>query len=222
MDIRDRDRIEALFSTYGSDIEVIIHTAAQPSHDWAATDPRRFLGQRQRHPEPPRGHAQALPRRPAFIFTSAPTRSTATIPTSSPWWSGRRVGRSPTHPYAEHGIDEDADRPDACTRLFGVSKVAADVLVQEYGRYFGMHTGCFRGGCLTGPGHSAPSCTASSPIWCKCAVTGQPYTVFGYKGKQVRDNIHSFDLVQMFWEFDQAPRRARSTTSAAADSAIAR
>ena len=90
--------------------------------------------------------------------------------------------------------------------LFGASKVAADVLVQEYGRYFGMKTACFRGGCLTGPGHSGAELHGFLAYLMKCAVTGTPYHVFGYKGKQVRDNIHSYDLVQAFWHFFQRPR----------------
>jgi CDP-paratose 2-epimerase len=90
--------------------------------------------------------------------------------------------------------------------LFGASKVAADVLVQEYGRYFGMNTVCFRGGCLTGPGHSGTQLHGFLAYLVKCAVTDTPYVVFGYGGKQVRDNIHSFDLVNAFWHFFEAPR----------------
>ena len=96
---------------------------------------------------------------------------------------------------------------DSCLHsLFGASKLAADVMVQEYGRYFGMRTACFRGGCLTGPGHSGTKLHGFLAYLVKCAVTGEPYTVFGYKGKQVRDNIHSYDLVNAFWHFIQAPR----------------
>ncbi len=90
--------------------------------------------------------------------------------------------------------------------VFGASKVAADVMVQEYGRYFGLKTACFRGGCLTGPGHSGAELHGFLSYLVKCAVTGRPYTVFGYKGKQVRDNIHSYDLVNAFWHFFNAPR----------------
>ena len=90
--------------------------------------------------------------------------------------------------------------------LFGASKVAADILVQEYGRYFGMKTVCFRGGCLTGPGHSGAQLHGFLAYLVKCALTDTLYTVFGYKGKQVRDNIHSFDLVNAFWHFFQNPR----------------
>ena len=86
------------------------------------------------------------------------------------------------------------------------SKLAADIVVQEYGRYFGMLTACFRGGCLTGPGHSGHELHGFLAYLAKCAVTGAPYTVLGYKGKQVRDNIHSYDLVNAFWHFIRAPR----------------
>jgi CDP-paratose 2-epimerase len=98
---------------------------------------------------------------------------------------------------------------DTCLHsLFGASKVAADVLVQEYGRYFGLRTACFRGGCLTGSGHAATQLHGFLAYLVKCAVTDTPYTVFGYKGKQVRDNIHATDLVEAFWSFFQRPRVA--------------
>jgi CDP-paratose 2-epimerase len=90
--------------------------------------------------------------------------------------------------------------------LFGASKVAADVLVQEYGRYFDMKTASFRGGCLTGPAHSGAQLHGFLAYLMKCTITGTPYTIFGYKGKQVRDNIHSFDLVNAFYHFYQNPR----------------
>ncbi len=98
-------------------------------------------------------------------------------------------------------------RIDQCTHsLFGASKVAADVMVQEYGRYFGMSTAAFRGGCLTGPQHSGAQLHGFLAYLVRCAVTGTPYTIFGYKGKQVRDNIHSRDLVSALWAFHRNPR----------------
>jgi CDP-paratose 2-epimerase len=112
----------------------------------------------------------------------------------------------PGHPYAEHGIDENMSVDHTKHSLFGVSKLAADAMVQEYGRYFGMNTVCFRGGCLTGPGHSGTMLHGFLSYLVKCAITGAPYTVLGYKGKQVRDNIHSYDLVNMFWHYYQNPR----------------
>jgi CDP-paratose 2-epimerase len=99
--------------------------------------------------------------------------------------------------------------------LFGASKVAADVLVQEYGRYFNMKTASFRGGCLTGPNHSGAQLHGFLSYLMKCAMTGTPYTVFGYQGKQVRDNIHSHDLINAFDEFYRAPASAKFTISAA-------
>ena len=90
--------------------------------------------------------------------------------------------------------------------VFGASKVAADVMAQEYGRYFGLRVGVFRGGCLTGPNHSGAQLHGFLAYLIKCIASGQKYSIFGYKGKQVRDNIHSFDLVNMFWHFHQDPR----------------
>jgi CDP-paratose 2-epimerase len=92
--------------------------------------------------------------------------------------------------------------------LFGASKLAADILVQEYGRYFGLYTACFRGGCMTGPAHSGVELHGFLAYLIKCAIAGAHYTIFGYNGKQVRDNIHSYDLVNMFWHFYQKPKVA--------------
>jgi CDP-paratose 2-epimerase len=110
------------------------------------------------------------------------------------------------HPYGTHGIDESMSIDQTKHSLFGASKAAADILVQEYGRYFGMKTVCFRGGCLTGPSHAGTELHGFLAYLMKCTVSGKPYRVFGYGGKQVRDNIHSHDLVEAFWHFFQAPR----------------
>jgi CDP-paratose 2-epimerase len=110
-----------------------------------------------------------------------------------------------THPFNQ-GIDETMNIDHCKHSLFGASKVAADILVQEYGRYFGLKTAAFRGGCLTGPGHSGTKLHGFLSYLMKCTMTGMPYQIFGYKGKQVRDNIHSHDLVNAFYHFYQAPR----------------
>lgn len=110
----------------------------------------------------------------------------------------------PSHKY-DSGISEDMSIDQSKHSLFGASKVAADVLVQEYGRYFDMKTVSFRGGCLTGPSHSGTQLHGFLAYLMKCAVTGKPYTIFGYKGKQVRDNIHSSDLISAFYEFYKSP-----------------
>ena len=111
----------------------------------------------------------------------------------------------PTHPYAG-GIREDMSIDQTLHSLFGASKVAADVLVQEYGQYFGIQTVVFRGGCLTGPNHAGTQLHGFLAYLMRCAVTDTPYTVYGYKGKQVRDNIHSADLIQAFYAFFKNPR----------------
>jgi CDP-paratose 2-epimerase len=112
------------------------------------------------------------------------------------------------HRLAVHGIDESMSIDTTLHSLFGVSKLAADLLVQEYGRYFGLRTACFRCGCLTGPGHSGAMLHGFLAYLVKCAVSGDSYTVFGYKGKQVRDNLHAADLVNAFWHFMQRPKVA--------------
>ena len=117
---------------------------------------------------------------------------------------------STNHPYYSRGIDESMSIDQSTHSLFGASKASADLLVQEYGRYFGMNTACFRGGCLTGGGHSGTELHGFLAYLMKCTVTGRPYTIYGYKGKQVRDNIHSRDLVAAIWEFAKAPTQGKA------------
>ena len=114
------------------------------------------------------------------------------------------------HPYFKDGIDEKMSLDHTKHSIFGASKVAADIMCQEYGKYFGMNIGVFRGGCLTGPNHSGAMLHGFLSYLMKCAITGTQYNIFGYKGKQVRDNIHSYDLVNMFWHFYQNPRQGEA------------
>ena len=206
IDIRDRDRIEALFAEYSSDIKMIVHTAAQPSHDWAANDPHTdFTVNANGTLTLLEATRKSCPDA-CFIFTST-NKVYGDNPNSLPLVElETRWEVDPTHPYFAHGIDEHLSVDHTKHSLFGVSKLAADAMVQEYGRYFGMNTVCFRGGCLTGPGHSGTMLHGFLSYLVKCALTGAKYTVFGYKGKQVRDNIHSLDLVNMFWHYYQNPR----------------
>jgi len=205
LDIRDREAVDKTFSKFGSSISVVIHTAAQPSHDWAARDPFTDFGVNALGTlnllEACRKHSpQAV-----FIFTST-NKVYGDAPNRLPLIElETRWELDPKHVYTS-GIDETLTIDQSKHSLFGASKVAADILVQEYGRYFGMKTVCFRGGCLTGPGHAGTELHGFLAYLMKCAVIGKPYRVFGYKGKQVRDNIHSFDLVEAFWQFCQAPR----------------
>ncbi len=206
IDIRNQIAVEQIFSHYGSDLKVIIHTAAQPSHDWAARQPEvdfsvNAVGTLNLL-EACRKHAPEA----SFLFTST-NKVYGDQPNSLPLVEREtRWEIDETHPFFEHGIDETMSVDQSTHSLFGASKLSADVLVQEYGRYFGMNTACFRGGCLTGPGHSGAMLHGFLSFLAKCAVTGARFEVLGYQGKQVRDNIHAFDLVNMFWHYHQNPR----------------
>jgi CDP-paratose 2-epimerase len=205
-DIRDAAAMDRIFAEYGPDIRLVVHAAAQPSHDWAARDPMKDFTVNANGTlvmlEATRRHCPDA----CFIYTST-NKVYGDLPNYLPLVEREtRWEVDPSHPYAEHGIDESMSIDQCKHSIFGASKVAADVMVQEYGRYFGMKTGVFRGGCLTGPAHSGTELHGFLSYLAKCAVTGAPYTVFGYKGKQVRDNIHAHDLIGMFWHFMQAPR----------------
>jgi len=205
-DIRRTEELEPIFKEYGSDIKLIVHTAAQPSHDWAAREPFTDFTVNANGTlnmlEMCRLHAPES----VFIFTST-NKVYGDNPNYLPLVEMEtRWEIDSRHPYYANGIDEEISIDHTKHSLFGASKVAADILVQEYGRYFGMKTGVFRGGCLTGPNHSGAQLHGFLSYLMKCTITGAPYTIFGYKGKQVRDNIHSHDLVNMFWHYYQAPR----------------
>ena len=205
-DIRDQSAMARTFARYGRSIAIVIHTAAQPSHDWAAREPITDFTTNANGTlivlEMTRQHCPEAP----FIFTST-NKVYGDTPNRLPLVElDTRWSVDAAHPYSAHGIDEAMSIDASLHSLFGVSKAAADLMVQEYGRYFGMRTACFRGGCLTGPGHSGAELHGFLSYLVKCAVSDRPYTVFGYKGKQVRDNIHSLDLVNAFWQFSQAPR----------------
>lgn len=207
IDIRDQAAIADLFKRYGSAISLVIHTAAQPSHDWAAREPHTDFTVNANGTlnllEATRQYAPNA----VFIFTST-NKVYGDTPNRLPLIElERRWEIDPRHTYA-NGIREDMSIDHTLHSLFGASKVAADVLVQEYGRYFGMATACFRGGCLTGPNHSGAQLHGFLAYLMRCAATGTSYTVYGYKGKQVRDNIHSADLIHAFDAFYRAPRSA--------------
>ena len=187
--------------------DLIVHCAAQPSHDLAKDRPfddfdinavgtlnlleaaRRALPGGAVHLHE---HQQGVRRRARTSGRSS---------------SSRRAGTTPTRPTT-HGIDENC-RVDACLHsLFGASKLAADLMVQEYGRYFGMPTVCFRGGCLTGPHHSGAELHGFLAYLARGVQEGRVYRIYGYKGKQVRDNIHAYDVCTASWRSSSAPRRA--------------
>jgi len=204
-DIRDGTQISRIFERYKRSIKLIIHAAAQPSHDWAARNPLVDFTVNANGtltlPEATRQHAPEA----AFIFMSA-NKVYGDAPNSLPLVElETRWEIDAKHPYYR-GIPETMSIDQTMHSLFGASEVAADVLTQEYGRYFGMKTACFRGGCLTGPNHSGTQLHGFLAYLMKCTVTGMPYTIFGYKRKQVRDNIHSADLIRAFDEFFKNPR----------------
>ena len=205
-DIRDLEALRRIFAGAASEIELIVHAAAQPSHDWAAREPITDFSinamgtlnllelTRQYCPQAP------------FIFTST-NKVYGDTPNALPLIElETRWEVDSSHPYAAHGIDESMTIDQSKHSVFGASKVAADVMVQEYGRYWGMNTVCFRGGCLTGPGHSGAELHGFLSYLMKCALLGREYHVFGYKGKQVRDNIHSEDLIDAFYQYYRNPR----------------
>lgn len=202
VDIRDRAAVLGFFKSRRPD--AIIHCAAQPSHDLAKDRPFddfdvNAVGTLNLL-EATRQYAADAP----FILLST-NKVYGDAPNELPLvetptrWEYARAGDY-------EGIDESC-RIDRCLHsLFGASKVAADILTQEYGRYFGMHTVCFRGGCLTGPHHSGVELHGFLSYLVKALLAGTPYTIFGYKGKQVRDQIHSYDVIRACEEYMKSPR----------------
>lgn len=202
-DIRDEKSIEEIFSK--NDFSLIIHTAAQPSHDWAVKEPLTdftinavgtlVLLESFRKYSPDA----------VFIFTST-NKVYGDNPNKLPFIEFEtRYELDKSHKYY-NGIDEKMSLDDCTHSIFGVSKTSADLMVQEYGRYFGLKTGVFRGGCLTGPAHSGAQLHGFLAYLASSIVKNREYTVFGYKGKQVRDNIHSYDVVNAFFHFYQKPK----------------
>ena len=204
LDIRDRQAVLDLVASVHPD--VIIHTAAQPSHDRAAAIPfddfdtnavgtLNFLeAARRACPESPFIHMSTNK-----VYGDRP--NTLALEELETRWDYADPA------YAE-GIAEDFSIDQSKHSLFGASKVAADIMVQEYGRYFNMPTCCLRGGCLTGPNHSGVELHGFLSYLVKCNLEAREYKVFGYKGKQVRDNIHSEDVARFMWEFASSPRVA--------------
>lgn len=205
LDIRDTDGVERLFAQHAAKVELIVHAAAQPSHDWAASEPQTDFAVNATGTlnllEASRAHCPEA----TFIFMStnkvygdAPNRLELEEYTT-------RLDLPTDHRWAS-GIDSSMSIDGSMHSLFGVSKAAADLMVQEYGRYFGIPTVCFRGGCLTGPSHAGTRLHGFLSYLMRCAISGQPYTIYGYAGKQVRDNIHSADVVAAFEAFHAAPQ----------------
>ena len=203
IDIRDKTALEKVFED--NKFDLIIHTAAQPSHDWAAREPLTDFsvnaGGTMNLLELYRTYSPDA----SFIFTS-----TNKVYGDTPNHLNLKEEETRIEYYDEKGnlgsIDESMSIDNCLHSVFGASKTGADVMVQEYGKYFGLKTGVFRGGCLTGPSHKGAELHGFLSYLIKCMVQGKPYTVYG-TGKQVRDNIHSWDLANLFWHFYKNPKR---------------
>jgi CDP-paratose 2-epimerase len=203
IDIRDKKAVENIYQE--NKFDLIIHCAAQPSHDWAAREPFTDFEVNANGTLNVLENFRKYCPEAVFIFTST-NKVYGDTPNTLPLQElDTRYEIEPGHKYA-NGIDESMSIDQCKHSIFGASKVAADVMVQEYGKYFDLKTACFRGGCLTGPAHSAAELHGFLAYLVKCIATGKKYTIFGYKGKQVRDNIHSFDLVNAFYHFYQNPK----------------
>lgn len=217
IDIRNYSDLEKVFKEYSFDIELVIHTAAQPSHDWAAKEPMTDFCVNALGTMNMLELTRLYCPNSTFIFTSTnkvygDRPNYLQIKEKDKRWEidlfqytdlqlltmGIGVGGS---------INEDMSIDSCKHSIFGASKVSADVMCQEYGKYFDMNVGIFRGGCLTGPNHAGAELHGFLSYLVKCIVHNNHYTIFGYKGKQVRDNIHSLDLINMFWEFHQNPKK---------------
>jgi CDP-paratose 2-epimerase len=200
LDIRDREGIRELFRAERPDF--IIHTAAQPSHDKAASIPYDDFDVNAVGTLNLLVAARDFCRDSPFCFTST-NKVYGDRPNHLPLAD---LGRRFDYADGRDGIDESMSIDNCLHSLFGASKVAADVLCQEFGRYFSMPVGVFRGGCLTGPQHSAVELHGYLAYIAHCAVTGKKYTIYGYEGKQVRDQIHAHDVAFLFLEFFRRPR----------------
>jgi CDP-paratose 2-epimerase len=207
LDVRDGDGIDRLFAEHGSRVELVVHAAAQPSHDWAASDPVTDFTVNANATlhllEASRRHCPDA----SFVFCST-NKVYGDCPNELPLLELETRLELPREHRWYRGVDTTMSIDRNLHSLFGVSKAAADLLVQEYGRYFGMPTVCFRAGCLTGPRHAGARLHGFLSYLMRCTITGEPYTVYGYGGKQVRDNLHSADLVRAFEAFHAAPRVA--------------
>jgi len=199
--IRYPEQYEKVFQN--NKFDLIIHTAAQPSHDWAAKDPLVDFDVNARATllllEATRKYC------PEAVFIHMSTNKVyGDRPNFISFTEGKKH-YTPNNEGYRNGIDEEMPIDDCMHSLFGCSKAAADLYVQEYGKYFGMKTVVFRGGCLTGENHKGAELHGFLSYLVKCAMTGKKYTIFGYKGKQVRDNIHSHDVCTAFHEVYKAP-----------------
>jgi CDP-paratose 2-epimerase len=204
-DIRDRLAVEDIFRRLGARISVVVHAAAQPSHDWAARDPGTDFSINAVGTLNLLECFRLYCPDACFIFTST-NKVYGDRPNLLRYVEQETRYELDSGERYQQGITENMEVDTCLHSVFGASKLAADVMTQEYGRYFGLKTVCFRGGTLTGPAHAAAELHGFLAYIMRCAVERRPYTVYGYKGKQVRDAIHAADLVRAFESYVRAPR----------------
>ena len=205
-DIRNFNKLKNIFKKYNKRIVSVIHCAAQPSHDWAAKEPLTDFSINATGTLNLLELTKQYANKSKFIFLST-NKVYGDKPNKIKLAEKRKRYEPVNKFYKANGIGEDMSIDNSKHSIFGSSKVAADILVQEYGKYFNLNTVCFRGGCLTGPSHSGAELHGFLSYLVKCCLNNKLYKVYGYKGKQVRDNIHSSDLVNMIWEFIKKPSR---------------
>lgn len=203
-DIRDKEEVASLFKKHKFDL--IIHAAAQPSHDWAAKEPLTDFSINATATLILLENFRKYSPDGVFVFTST-NKVYGDRPNTLPLIDLEKRYELPKNHRYYQGIDESMSIDNTLHSVFGASKVAADIMVYEYGKYFKLKTAVFRGGCLTGPAHSGARLHGFLSYLVKCIATGLKYTIYGYKGKQVRDNIHSYDLVNAFFHVYQNPRQ---------------
>ena len=211
IDICDYKAVIEVFEKYGKDIDLVIHTAAQPSHDWAANFPHVDFNVNAGGTLNLLEATRMFCPEAKFIFTSTNKVYGDMINKLQFNELNKRyepkIFEGLNRIVSVNGINENFTIDQSKHSLFGVSKLAADLMVQEYGKYFDMNTVVFRGGCLTGPNHAGAKQHGFLSYLMKCTIDGTTYNINGYKGKQVRDNIHAFDLVNAFYHYYKNPRK---------------
>ncbi len=205
-DIRDKSKLTKIFQKYKSNIKVIIHAAAQPSHDWAIKEPHTDFTVNANGTLNLLELTRNFCNKARFIYVST-NKVYGDNPNKLPFVEKKnRYELKKNHSFYK-GISEEMSIDNCTHSLFGVSKLAADLLVQEYGKNIGMNTVCFRAGCITGTNHSSAELHGFLSYLVKRSLKQKFYKIIGYKGKQVRDNIHAYDLVQCFWEYYKNPKK---------------
>jgi len=205
-DIRDKSKLTKIFQKYRSNIKVIIHAAAQPSHDWAIKEPHTDFTVNANGTLNLLELTRNFCNKARFIYVST-NKVYGDNPNKLPLVEKEnRYELKKNHSFYK-GISEEMSIDNCTHSLFGVSKLAADLLVQEYGKNLGMNTVCFRAGCITGTNHSSAELHGFLSYLVKRSLKQKFYKIIGYKGKQVRDNIHAYDLVQCFWEYYKNPKK---------------